>query len=320
VRQIATILLAVIVAFAAQQTWLDVRLSRPVEVEISKGMSSTEIAHMLKSRGVIRSAFGFRLLTRALGMAEKLQSGQYRFEQAVDLWDVLQRLKQGDVVLNHITVPEGLRTDEVFELLAAGTNIPASHWRQALQKIVAGGEVEGKLLPETYTYRMPLQPGKLLRQMWQENRKLVSELVPAWLPDRQLLVAASIIEKETSKASERPLVAAVIRNRLQRHMALQMDTTVIYGLWREDGHFSGNLRKADMQRDTPWNTYTRKGLPPTPICNPGAASLRAAARPARVDYLYFVADGSGGHVFSSSLEEHRTNVRQWLAIEQKKAP
>jgi UPF0755 protein len=110
-------------------------------------------------------------------------------------------------------------------------------------------------------------------------------------------------------------VAAVIRNRLDKHMALQMDPTVIYGLWKEDGVFSGNLHKADMKRDTPWNTYTRKGLPPTPICNPGKASLLAAAHPAQVGYLYFVADGTGGHAFASDLKQHAENVRRWLKIE-----
>ncbi len=311
----AVILLAVIMAFVAQQAWLDVRLSQPVEVVISNGMSSVDIARMLRQAGVIRSAFGFRLLARVSGMAGKLQSGQYRFDKPADLWDVLQRLKRGDVELHHITVPEGLMTDEILALLVARTGIPLREWQASLKELSGTGEAEGRLLPETYAYRIPLRTGELLGQMWQANAALVSELMPAWLPAGQLLVVASIIEKEVSKDDERPLVAAVIRNRLQRRMALQMDPAVIYGLWREDGHFSGNLRKTDLERDTPWNTYIHKGLPPTPICNPGAASLRAAAHPADVDYLYFVADGAGGHVFARTLEEHRKNVSRWLVIE-----
>ncbi len=317
-KQMALILGAVVLAFMAQQAWLDVRLTQPVELVVSKGMSSVEISRMLREKGVIRSAFEFRVLARISDSAGRLQSGQYRFERAVDLWDVLRRLRQGDVVLHYITVPEGLRTDEILSLLGAGTDISLNFWQEAFQEMAGGEEMEGRLLPETYTYRMPLQPKGLLEQMRQANKTLVSKLAPAWLPADQLLVVASIVEKETSKDEERPLVAAVIRNRLQRHMALQMDPTVIYGLWRVDGRFSGNLRKADMQRDTPWNTYMRKGLPPTPICHPGVASLQAAAYPANVDYLYFVADGEGGHVFASSLEEHHKNVRKWLAIERRR--
>jgi len=317
-RRMVVILLAIIMAFVAQQAWLDIRPSQPVEVVISDGMSSADIARMLRQEGVIRSAFGFRLLARVSGMAGKLQSGQYRFDKPADLWDVLQRLKRGDVELHHITVPEGLRTDEILALLVARTGISLREWRASLKELSGDQEAEGRLLPETYAYRIPLRPGKLLGQMWQANAELVSELMPAWLPASKLLVVASIIEKETSRDNERPLVAAVIRNRLRKSMALQMDPTVIYGLWREDGRFSGNLRKVDMKRDTPWNTYVHKGLPPTPICNPGTASLKAAAHPADADYLYFVADGAGGHEFASTLKEHQKNVQRWLVIERQR--
>ena len=134
----------------------------------------------------------------------------------------------------------------------------------------------------------------------------------------RLRITASIIEKETMIDHERPLVSAVIRNRLVKRMPLQMDPTVIYGIWKTTGTFSGDIRKRDLSADTPWNTYTRRGLPPTPIGNPGAASLRAAATPADVDYLFFVADGTGGHKFAATHEGHLANVEQWIRIERQK--
>jgi len=226
------------------------------------------------------------------------------------------------VVLHRVTIAEGLRSDEVLAQLAEQTQTPLQRWQEAYRQILAGPQGvkdgEGLLLPETYTYRRPVDARALLIDMLTAQHDLLQTLVPSWLDVKGLRIVASIIEKETALDAERPLIAAVIRNRLARHMALQMDPTVIYGLWREDGGFSGNLHKGDLQRDTPWSSYTRKGLPPTPICNPGAASLRAAAHPADVDYLYFVADGSGGHAFAATLEEHNANVRRWMRVERQR--
>ncbi len=312
---LVTILFVVITGIFAQQVFLDVRLAVPVKVVIPQGESTAGIAHILKQKGVIRSAAAFRLLARLRGVSDRLQRGEYRFVGPADLWDVLQRLESGDVMLHRVTVPEGLRTDEVLALFADKTGLSIEAWHAALEKVAQGREAEGKLLPETYTYRQPVRPVAILSQMWEAADRFAASLEPAWLPVEKLRIVASIVEKETAVDTERSLVAAVIRNRLKRHMALQMDPTVIYGLWRVDGHFSGNLRKRDLQRNTPWNTYMHKGLPPTPICNPGVASLRAAAHPADVGYLYFVADGSGGHVFAETLEAHEKNVRRWIAIE-----
>ncbi len=317
VMRMLAVLLVVTAAFAAQQVFLDLPVAHPVEVTIPPGAASPDIARMLKQRGVIRSAFAFRLLARLTGAGGSLQSGRYRFARPADLWEVLRRLESGDVMRRRLTVPEGLRTDEVLVLLADRTGISLQRWQSALQQVARGREAEGRLLPETYTFRLPLRPALVLSRMWRAADRLVAGLGPAWLPPEKLRIVASIIEKETARAPERALVAAVIRNRLRRRMALQMDPTVIYGLWRVDGRFSGNLRRPDLERDTPWNTYVHKGLPPTPICNPGAASLNAAAHPADTDSLYFVADGHGGHVFASTLAAHEKNVRRWLAIERR---
>jgi len=306
------------VGFCAVQMWLPVQPQGPASLVIAPGTSTHAIARQLEAAGAVRSALMFRVLARLNGDAQELQSGEYEFTAAASLTQVMQRLRRGDVVLHRVTVPEGLRTDEVLAHLAVQTEIPVERWQKAYRRLLAGRQGEGLLLPETYTYRRPVDPRVLLRDMLTAQQDLLQSLEPDWLDVPGLRIVASIIEKETARDAERPMVAAVIRNRLERHMALQMDPTVIYGLWREDGGFSGNLHKGDLQRDTPWNSYTRKGLPPTPICNPGAASLRAAAHPADVDYLYFVADGSGGHAFAATLEEHNANVRRWMRVERQR--
>ena len=303
-----------LMGMAAQQIWMDIDPG-DVQVNVPRGASSAAIGRLLKQHGVIRSAVAFRLLARFSGQGGMLQSGEYRFNHPADLPQVMDRLRRGDTILYHVTVPEGLRTDEVLTLLARETSRDEAAWRKALAILTRGEEVEGRLLPETYTYRRPVDPKALLAQMLAAHDAVMLGLLPSWTGADKLRIIASIIEKETSVARERPLVAAVIRNRLKKHMALQMDSTVIYGLWREDGRFSGNLHKRDMQRDTPWNTYVHRGLPPTPICNPGKASLEAAAHPADVRYLYFVADGTGGHAFASTLAEHDRNVRHWMRLE-----
>ncbi len=309
--------LAIFAAFIAVNICLPVQPNAVVEVDIPAGVSSREIAEKLQRAGVIRSALLFRVVSTLSGTAANLQSGHYRFETAANLWQVLQRMNNGDAIFYRVTIPEGLHTDDVLMLLAEKTGIKKRVWNVALHKLLGNASIEGRLLPETYTYRKPARVNEILASMVKGQdifiKKILSEKLQSSATD--LRIIASIVEKETAKDDERPWVAAVIRNRLNKHMALQMDPTVIYGLWKEDGVFSGNLHKTDMQRDTPWNTYTRKGLPPTPICNPGKASLLAAAHPAPVNYLYFVADGTGGHAFASDLKQHVRNIHRWLKIE-----
>jgi len=302
-------------AFAAAEVWLPVQPQGVVEVHIPTGVSGRGIGRRLQQAGVIRSALAFRILSSMKGTSASLQSGYYRFDAAANLWQVLERMQNGDAMFYRVTVPEGLRTDEVLKLLAKETGTDISAWNHALHKLLGDVATEGRLLPETYTYRKPARPTAILRRMIQGQESVIKQASSDWLDADSLRIVASIVEKETALPSEQAWVAAVIRNRLEKHMALQMDPTVIYGLWKEDGVFSGNLHKADMQRDTPWNTYTRKGLPPTPICNPGKASILAAAHPADVGYLYFVANGTGGHAFASTLTEHEKNVRHWLKLE-----
>jgi len=311
------VLLALFMAWLGQQIFMDIQFPAAVEVVIPRGISTIEIGKILYRHKVIRSRIPFRLAANLSGLSGTLQNGHYRFEQAQDMWTVIQRLHKGDVILYRLTIPEGLRTDEVIALLAKKTGTRPQDWGKALSKLLNGDEAEGRLMPETYMYEKPVAPMKLFEEMIHSQKKILNRLSKDSANRKQLLIIASIIEKETAIKTERPVIASVIYNRLKRNMPLQMDPTVIYGLWRVDGIFSGNLRKKDLERDMLWNTYTRKGLPPTPICNPGAASLEAAARPAATDFLYFVADGSGGHLFSVTLADHAKNVRRWVGIERK---
>jgi len=288
-----------------------------VQVMIPKGASSMQIAQLLKQHDVIASKLAFRLQLRLDGNGSRLRSGLYRFEQATTMTQVIARLARGDVMRFRVTVPEGLRTDEVLRLLAEKTGTDDKVWQAAIKKLFPV-DAEGRLLPETYQYTQPVRIKQMLKSMVQAQQKILAELSAYPAVQNKLRIMASIIEKETSIAKERSLVAAVIRNRLQKGMALQMDPTVIYGIWRTKGQFSGNLHKKDLSTDTPWSTYTRKGLPPTPICNPGEASLRAAAAPADVPFLYFVADGSGGHQFAATLADHQANVARWVEMDRRR--
>jgi UPF0755 protein len=322
-KLIAALVVVVVVVSAATAAWVYEQVTvahapaGAVEIEVPKGASSVKIARLLMQQQVITSDFVFRLLVRMRDAGGSLHSGYYQFSQPASMEQVLSRLQQGDVMRFQLTVPEGLRTDEVIKLLAEKTAPDVSAWQNELEKQLQG-EKEGRLLPETYQYSKPIQPGQIIKAMLRAQQDILSELGPEPEAQDRLRIMASIIEKETAQDDERPLVSAAIHNRLKKGMPLQMDPTVIYGIWRSKGNFSGNIRKRDLAADTPWNTYTRKGLPPTPIANPGAASLRAAAAPADVTYLYFVADGSGGHAFASTLAEHQENVNQWMKIERQR--
>ena len=311
----------VLAAYITYQVQADLVVT-PQNIEIPNGASSKRIAHLLEDKQIITSAPIFALYSRLSGQAVKLKPGLYHIEGELNMPTLLDILTQGKVLQFKVTIPEGLRTDEMLRLLADKTQTPLQDWKNALKAIVGDGEYEGLFLPETYVYSKPIHPQQILQQMYDARAKVEAELAQekGWGNEdiKRNRIMASIVEKETALPKERVWVSAAIHNRLKKHMALQMDPTVIYGLYRTQGDFNGNIRRKDLRTNTPWNTYTNKGLPPTPICNPGAESLRAAAYPAEVDYLYFVADGTGGHAFAATLAEHNANVRQWIRIERKR--
>jgi UPF0755 protein len=242
-----------------------------------------------------------------------LKAGEYALEPGMSPAAIMALLKSGKVVLHPVAVPEGLTVHEVLDLLAAA---------DILSGDLPPPPAEGSLLPDTWL----VPRGEARTAMVERMRSaMAAELAKVWaarqpdLPLRtpeEVLVLASIIEKETAVPAEYPLVAGVFANRLRRGMPLQTDPTVIYALAKGKGPLGRELTRADLQLDHPYNTYRIPGLPPGPIANPGRAALAAAVAPAAVDYLYFVADGSGGHAFATTLAEHNRNVAKWRKLRQ----
>jgi len=268
------------------------------------------MARQLGAAGVIRSPLLFIAAAEVAGAAHHLQAGEYAFPSGSSLAAVLLDIRQGRVVRHFVTIPEGFTSAQAVGVLEHAPEL--------------SGEIttpsEGSLLPETYEVTRGDARSAVLARMRAARDALLSRLwtdrAPA-LPYRspeEAVILASVVEKETALATERPHVAAVFLNRLGRGMTLASDPTVIYGL-TGGAPLGHGLRVSELARTTPYNTYRLTGLPPTPIDNPGRAALTAVFHPAPSDDLYFVADGTGGHVFSASLAQHLKNVADWRAIE-----
>ncbi|MCP5432542.1 MAG: endolytic transglycosylase MltG [Alphaproteobacteria bacterium] len=283
----------------------------PTVVLLERGLGVQAIARRLKDAGVITNSRLFWIGTRLRRVDGELKAGEYAIPSRASMREIVAILRGGRSIQYPLTVPEGLSIAQVLDLVAG---------HGALAGEVGEAPPEGSLLPETYLVtrgttraevvaRMRKASDEALARLW-EGR---AEGLPLKSPE-EALILASIVEKETGVASERPLVASVFVNRLNRGVSLQSDPTVIYGL--TGGRPLGRpIRQSELERDTPYNTYLHAGLPPTPIANPGEASLAAVLDPPKTDYLYFVADGSGGHVFAATLAEHNRNVAKWRAFE-----
>jgi UPF0755 protein len=280
------------------------------------------IGDRLVDAGVIRDRATFRTALWMTGQGRHLKAGDYRFDRAMTPFEAIDKIARGDVYVINVTFPEGLTMTEmakIFEshqLGSAASFIKAAKDPAPIRDLdPAANDLEGYLFPETYALPRRTDAAKLVRLM-------VAAFTHAFTPElraaaaatnrtvRQTVTLASIVEKETAKPEERPIVAAVYANRLRIGMALQCDPTVIYALQRA-GVFTGNLRRDDLSFDSPYNTYRYPGLPPGPIASPGRASLEAVVRPADVDYVYFVSRNDGSHEFARTLEEHNRNVQQY---------
>lgn len=280
-------------------------------VIVAKGATVAEIASALTTAGVIPSPLMFRAAVRL--NAGPLQAGEYRFPPHGSLRDTLAMLREGDTVKRRITVPEGLTSRQVVELLGEGEGLTGE---------VVAPPVEGALLPETYNYAWGDSRSDLIRRMSQAMGTTLDELwaardpaVPLASP-REAVILASIVEKETGIAEERPRVAAVFLNRIRLGMKLQADPTVAYAVHGGSGG-GPPLTLTDLQYASPYNTYVVAGLPPGPIANPGRAALAAVLQPVHSDELYFVADGNGGHAFARTLDEHQRNVARWRKMSER---
>jgi UPF0755 protein len=329
-KRILTLLVVLVVAGAAGFWWLQRRISAPYQgftstevfVEVPEGSAVSGIANRLAATGVVADAWTFRLAARMAGLDRRLQAGEYRFAGPATPIEVVRRIADGDVYTRPLTFPEGRTIGEMGEIFEASGMGTAEEFRQAAADTSLVAELdpgvsslEGYLFPDTY--RLPRKAGAVgvVRAMVDRFEQAVdadlrAAIAASGMSLREVVTLASIIEKETGAASERPTIAAVYRNRLREGMPLQCDPTVIYAMMRA-GRWRGNLTRADLQMDSPYNTYRYRGLPPGPIASPGRASIEAALEPADVPYLYFVSRNDGTHVFASTLAEHNRNVQEW---------
>jgi UPF0755 protein len=281
-------------------------------VNIPRGSGMRDIADILSREGIIDQPWLFIGGVLVLKAREDLKAGEYEFKAHSSVRDVVATIVEGKVVAHQVSIPEGLTSQQIVARL--------------LQDDVLAGDIkeiprEGSLLPDTYNFGRGITREQMVQRMQQAQLRLVHEIwehraadLPLRTPE-QLVVLASLVEKETGKPEERTRVAAVFVNRLKQKMRLQSDPTIIYGLVGGKGTLGRPIMKSEIEQPTPYNTYIIEGLPPGPIANPGRASLEAAANPARTRELYFVADGTGGHAFAETYEQHQKNVARLRSIE-----
>lgn len=298
--------------------WADDAFTRPGPsaedsvIILPRGAGLDEIARRLGQARIIDSPWLFRIGVRLSGAARDLQAGEFLFTAGLSAEGVMNHLLRGRPVARRLTVPEGMTSRRVVELIDAAAG---------LEGFIVGLPDEGALLPETYHYAL----GDYRAEMVQRMTAAMTETLAALWSARQdglpfktpfdALILASMVERETALADERRHVAGVFINRLRRGMRLQSDPTVIYGLTGGETALERPLRRADLKHDSPYNTYRIRGLPPGPIANPGRSSIAAVLDPLATEDLYFVADGAGGHVFARTLAEHNRNVAKWRKLQ-----
>jgi UPF0755 protein len=330
IKRAVLLLIVVALAAGAGAWWMYSRLIEPyrgypdaeVFVDIPAGSGPNTIGERLAAAGVVRDAMTFRAAVLVSGRARSLKAGEYRFADPMHALDVINKIARGDVYKRLLTFREGLTILEMSQVFEEKGFGKAAEFRKAAgngQLIAdldpAARDLEGYLFPETYSLPRDTPAGVVVAQMVAGFKSALTADLQAAAKDqgltiRELVTLASLVEKETGAADERPLVAAVYRNRMRIRMGMQADPTVIYAL-QQAGQYRGNLTRENLQFDSPYNTYRYAGLPPGPIASPGRASLAAAAKPADVDYLYFVSRNDGTHAFASNLGEHNSNVFTW---------
>lgn len=284
----------------------------PSQIIITSGSSISVIARDLKSAGLIDEPLIFRLATRYTHIDKGLQAGEFAIPARSSIFEILDILRFGKTIIHRLTIAEGLSVSEVIKRL---NNTPG------LSGNIDVLPAEGSLLPETYHFSFGDNRTQMIDRMKSAMTRTLSDLWQKRAPGlvlqtpQEALILASMVEKETGQSGERGRVAAVFLNRLTKGMRLQSDPTVSYGLTLGNHPLGRGLTRADLKKPTPYNTYTIKKLPPTPITNPGQAAIKAVLNPPETDEFYFVANGKGGHMFAKTLKQHNRNVRKWRQIE-----
>ncbi|MEK1887410.1 MAG: endolytic transglycosylase MltG [Phyllobacterium sp.] len=281
---------------------------------VKSGTGFAEIADGLERRGIISDARVFKYAVRAYGYQNDMKAGEYEIKAGASMHEIMELLRSGKSVLHSLTIPEGLTVEQIFERIREDDVLTGD--------LPAVLPAEGSLFANTMRFSRGTTREEIVKKMQADQKRLVEDIwerrdpnVPLKTID-EFVTLASIVEKETGKADERPRVAAVFINRLNKKMRLQSDPTILYGLFGGKGKPADRpILKSDLEQPTPYNTYTVNGLPPGPIANPGRDALEAVAHPSHTNELYFVADGTGGHVFAATLEEHNDNVKRWREVE-----
>lgn len=317
-----SLVMIVIIAGAGVLYWGKGEFDRPGPLTAEKTLlippksGLQAIADTLEREGVIDDRYVFVGGVALYRRSGELKAGEYAFAPGLSMREVMDLLVSGKSILHQITIPEGLTSRQIVDRIKADPTLVGE---------IDALPAEGSLLPETYSFTRGTTRAQIVEQMKTAHDRALAAI---WktrdttLPirdERQFVTLASIVEKETGKADERPRVAAVFVNRLRKGMRLQSDPTIIYGIVGGQGTLGRAITRADIEAETPYNTYRFAGLPPGPIANPGRAALEAVAQPSETDDLYFVADGTGGHVFASTLAAHNRNVAKWRAVEKARA-
>ncbi len=283
-------------------------------VTIPRGEGVNAIASRLEREGIIQDRRIFMAAVLYFGAQAKLKAGDYAIDRGATMRSVLDTLIEGDAILYNVTIPEGWTSLQVVERLRATDELKGE-----IEEVPP----EGSLLPDTYRFARNTPRSDIIGRMQEAQDEFMNKVWPsrdAGLPlnsREEALILASIVEKETGLADERSKVAGVFINRLRKGMRLGSDPTIIYGLVGGRGSLGRPIYRSEITKKTPYNTYVIKGLPPTPIANPGRAAIEAVLRPAETDALYFVADGTGGHAFAETLAEHNRNVAEWRKTEKR---
>ncbi len=284
-------------------------------VVLKEGLTLTEVTVELKRRKIITNQSLFKLWARLLGYSSKIKAGEYRLSSNMAPLKIMEKLTKGAIITHAITIPEGFTKEQIAEILDIKGLVNKQQFLSLTddpavlkQYGIPGPSLEGYLYPDTYHFARGISAstaiGTMVKNFWNVFSPLKERAAHLGMKINDVITLASIVEKETGRPDERPTIASVFLNRLKRKMRLESDPTVIYGL----ADFNGNLRRKDLSKHTPYNTYVIRGLPPGPIANPGLEAIKAVLYPDKTDYLYFVSKNDGSHYFSKTLSEHNKAV------------